>query len=56
MKTKWYVDTEADRYSIAHFEHCLKDGMPRVRDSRFKKDRPCRGQWLLSQVGISLPR
>ena len=36
MKTKWYVDAEADRYSSTHFKHCLKDvchvfGIPVLR-------------------------
>lgn len=36
MKTKWYVDTETDRYSMAHFERCLRDvchvfGIPVLR-------------------------
>jgi hypothetical protein len=36
MKTKWYVDADVDWYSIAHFEHCLRDvchvfGIPILR-------------------------
>ncbi len=25
MRTKWYVDAEIGRYSVAQFERCLKD-------------------------------
>ncbi len=36
MKTKWYVDADVDRYSIAHFERCLREvchafGIPVLR-------------------------
>ncbi|MCI0454347.1 MAG: hypothetical protein L0Y68_05050 [Candidatus Dadabacteria bacterium] len=36
MRTKWYIDAEIDRYSIAHFERCLRDvchnfGIPELK-------------------------
>jgi hypothetical protein len=36
MRTKWYVDAEIDRYSIAHFERCLREvchnfGIPELK-------------------------
>ena len=37
MRTKWYVDAEIDRYSIPHFERCLRDVCNNFGISELKK-------------------